>query len=390
MKRPLLLAPCAALVLVGCGGQSNSGGYGGFDSSLGTSNKFNSASNPNSPAPVPNVAAWPSENGAPVLVRGVNLPAFEAQTGHDLGKNPFRPGDAVWYKADAVDKQFQELADIGFNVIKMPLFENGEGLKVKDGSVSGLDETFTKNLEDLVERARAHKVKLYLAFTDGWPQGLKNPASDKKAQDAYFKNAVGPIARKFKANEGVFAFDFATNASGLTMAAAPALAGKESTEAKAVTWDQARAFIKSGIEVIKKQDPERLVTSGGASLESIGKGQYANLGLDFYDLKVFSDKGELPIARELRLDRPVIVGSFGQSAGELSDEAQASALKAFVLSAPKKGYAGYLFANYGGKDVKDINGLINAEGKARPALEALKNVMKEATPPPATTTGSVP
>ncbi len=374
--RTILVASSAAALLVGCGGQNaSSSGYGGFDSSLGKGANTFGPNNPNSPAPVPNVAAWPNENGVPVLVRGVNLPYFDGKAGHDLGKNPFSPTDEVWYKADAVDKQFQELADIGFNVVRVFLFEKGEGLKVsKDGYVTGLDETFSKNLGDMVERGRVHKLRIYLSFTEGWPDGLKNPVTDKKALDAYFKHAVAPIARKFKSNDGVFAFDLITGVEALT-----APAGKDT---KAATWEQVQKFVKAGVELIKKQDPERLITVGNASVGAIGKAQYANLGLDFYDVKHLDDKGDMPVAKDLKLDRPILIGSFGQAAEERSDAIQESAIKAFVLAAPQKGYAGYLLSNYGYKDSKDIQSLIGPDGKARPALEALKNVMKEVVVPP--------
>ncbi|MEZ0324810.1 MAG: cellulase family glycosylhydrolase [Fimbriimonas sp.] len=375
--RTILVASSAAAVLAGCGGQNaSSGGYGGFDSSLGRGANTFGPNNPNSPAPVPNVAAWPSESGVPVLVKGVNLPVFEGQEGHDLGKNPFSPKDEVWYKAEAVDKQFQDLSDIGFNVVRVFLFEKGEGLKVsKDGYVTGLDETFSKNLSDMVERGRAHKLRVYLSFTEGWPEGLKNPVLDKKAMDAYFKHAVAPITRQFKSNDGVFAFDLITGVEALTTPT-----GKD---AKAATWEQVQKFVKAGVELIKKQDPERLLTVGNASIAAVGKAQYANLGLDFYDVKHMDDKGDMPIAKDLKLDRPILVGSFGQAASERSDEIQTSSIKAFVLSAPLKGYAGYLFSNYGYKDSKDIQSLIGPDGKARPALEALKTVMKEVVVPPA-------
>jgi hypothetical protein len=143
--------------------------------------------------------------------------------------------------------------------------------------------------------------------------------------------------------------------------------------------------VKSGVELIKKQDPERLITVGSASLGAVGKAQYANLGLDFYDVKHRDDKGELPIAKELKLDRPILIGSFGQASPERNDDVQTAAVKALVLGAPQRGYAGYLFSNYGFKDSKDIQSFIGVDGKPRPALEALKSVMKEATttPPPA-------
>ncbi len=374
--RTIFVATSAAALLVGCGGQNaSSGGYGGFDSSLGRGANSSGPNNPNSPAPVPNVAAWPSENGVPVLVRGVNLPVFEGKEGHDLGKNPFTK-DEVWYKSEAVDKQFQEISDFGFNVVRIFLFEKAEGLKVsKDGYVTGLDETFTKNLGDMVERARGHKLRVYLSFTDGWPEGLKNPVLDKKAMDAYFKHAVAPIARQFKGNDGVFAFDLITDVESLTTPA-----GKD---AKAATWEQVQKFVKAGVELIKKQDPERLLTVGNASLTALGKAQYSNLGLDFFDVKHLDDKGNMPVAKDLKVDRPVLVGSFGTAGTERNDELQASSIKAFVLSAPQKGYAGYLFSNYGYKDSKDIQSLIGPDGKARPALEALKSVMKEVVAPPA-------
>ncbi len=373
MRKSFLYASLlAGASLAGCGGQSNSSG--GYDNSLGGSGRGFNNSAGTAPT-VPNSAIWPSEGGKPLILQGVNVPSFSGEAGSEFGKNPLSPEGAVRYKPDLVENAFKDIHAIGFNAVRLTLFQGGDGLKLdKEGRVTGLEDTFRKNLEDAVEKAKTGKIKLYLSLDAPWGHAkVKSPLTDKKALDGFVKNAVAPLVRKYKGNDSIFAFDIARGIEG-------DVAGAEGNGSeKGATWEQARVFVRSTVEFVKQNDPQRLVsvsykTNGIANLK---KGSLKGLGLDFYDIGIFDDAGALPPVKDLSADRPVILGAFGQSAADRSDDLQAKAAAAFVQNTFDQGYAGYFISNYAAKGADDKHSLHGADGKHRPVVDSLKRVMEQ-------------
>jgi hypothetical protein len=362
MNRFSLLSLCLVCVSVaGCGGQSgSSSSYGGYDPSM---NRPTGTSTTTGPGAIPNVAVWPQDEGQALVIRGISIPSVVFGATGD--KKDFT------YKQESVDAIFKDSSEIGFNVVKLWAFDGTKGLKLgKDGTVTGIEEAAMKNLEDAVERARAHKMKVYLTFNNSFKGYAKNPLSDKKAQESFLKNAVAPIARKFKAHEAIFGFDLH---GGIEK-------DLSSDEKSKVTWDHVRSYIKAGSDAIKRQDPERLVSAGPVSIEALQQGKLAATNTDFYSIIRQDDKGELPAAKDLRADRPVVVGIAGQSTAEAKDEIQATALKTLIRNSSAAGYSGYVVWAYSGDE---IHALVGKDGKHRPAVEAVKAAIAETKVPAA-------
>lgn len=304
------------------------------------------------------------------FVFGVNLPWFDGAYGHDLGPEPQHPDYRVWYKGPAVTGYFRDIRDIGFRVVRVWLMERAEGWKVdRDGIVTGLDETFLRNLDDLVRRAEAENLKLYLCLTTGFG-GLKypGPINDARQQRAYIENAVKPLARRLKGSGAVFAFDIINEIeSDLRDAVGPD---------KKVTIRQAREFIRANVRAIKAEDSDRLVSAGSGyhGWDAVQQGHYSGLGLDFYDIHVYSDTGHLPHVRELNVDRPVVIGEFGQATRRDDDALQRKVVSAFIRNAAEMGYAGCLVWAYGPKE-KTFH-LVRSDGSHRPVVAEIKDLIR--------------
>lgn len=302
------------------------------------------------------------------FIFGVNLPWFDGQFGHDLGPEPQHPDWKVWYNGEKVSNYFTDINQIGLRVVRMWLMERAQGMKVdNDGIITGLDETFLQNLDDLVRRAKEKKLSLYLCLTTGWGEvSYPSPIKDPQQQKAYLDKVVKPLAKRLKGNSTVFAFDIFNEIESEI---------RDNARHK-VTIAQAQSFIRKNAEAIKAKDPQRLVSAGSGynDWKNVQSGYYKNLGLDFYDVHVYRDDGYLPDVRELNSDKPVIVGEFGQLAKKEDDELQRKAVVAFMQNAVKKGYAGFFVWAYYRKSQHWR--LTNDKGEHRPVVADIQKIIK--------------
>jgi len=372
------------ITLTGCGGTQTGdmSGYNTGSRSLDTSTV--------SPATSLSAATLGSKllpllAGKAGFVAGVNVASFGGQPDRDLGKNPFNADAEIWYNPKAVNSTLQDIAGLGGSVVRVRLFQKLSGLKIdSNGLVTGLDDAFQKNLTDLLDKAEGTKVQIYVCISTPWSEmsSVKNPLTDTSARNAFFKKAITPLAARLKGRGSVFAIDAFNEIES-------EVAGKDGNSTdKGATWDQARNFIKSTIDVIKSVDPQRLVSasSGLHGWDNVKAGKFSKLNLDFYDIHVYDDKGLLPPTKELKVDRPVLVGSCGQSSKSADADVQAKADVAFLESALKQGYAGALISDFG-KSTDNALSLLDKDGKHRPVLTQFQTFVASMSQPVATATG---
>ena len=75
--------------------------------------------------------------------------------------------------------------------------------------------------------------------------------------------------------------------------------------------------------------------------------------------------------KDLRLDRPVIIGACGQKSLKADNDVQAKADVAFLTNALQQGYAGALISEYS-RDPDNVQGVFDKEGKHRPVLTQIQ------------------
>jgi hypothetical protein len=305
------------------------------------------------------VAVWPMVDGKAAVIRGIGVPSIYLA--------PAKSGEPNPYSGDKAEAALKDIADLGFNVAKVWAFPNHRGLKLnKDGGVTGIEDATLKNLSDLVERARANKIQLYISLNDDFSGLAKSPLDDKKSAESYAKSVLVPVTRKLKGNEGVFAFDLMS-----------AVEQEATAKVKDRTWDVVRTYLKTATDFIKKEDPQRLVSAGPVNVETLQGGKLAGLGLDFYSFVRMDDKGALPDPAALKLDRPVMVGMMSQSSNEKNDELQSNALKTFIRNADAANYAGFVIWNYSSRPEDAASSIIGSDGKHRPAADVIKSTIAE-------------
>jgi hypothetical protein len=332
-----LFALSTAIVAAGCGGQNSNSAMGG--------SSFNSLDRPGGAAALnsgrtgpttPNAAAWPIEEDKPFVMRAV-----------DLG-TPQLDGE---YKGEKFDPVFKDIAGIGFNVVRVQL-PVGAFKRDKDGRINGVQDAALRNLSDLASRAESAKLKLYIVLGGEFPTGDKqiSPFVDKKAHEAFGRGVASQVGRTLKDKPGVLAFSLLADID----------AAKQGDVA---------GFLREASRNVKLQDPKRLVTAGVArnGWQAFEKGEYGELGLDFFDVGIFDERGEFPPARNLGGGRPIVVGAIPRRE-EAEENVQAA--KSFVGGAIDRGYAGFVLWDY--------KHLVDKDGKHLPVVAALKPLLADA------------
>ena len=309
--------------------------------------------------------------GKPSFVLGVNVPSFGGQVGREFGKNALLPDSEVSYNAKQVNTNLHDISSSGFNVVRLRLFSKLDGLKVDAaGLVTGVDEALYKNVSDLLSKAENSKVQIYVCLSGPWSgtAGVKNPLMDVAARTAYLKKAVTPLIGKLKGRPSVFAVSISDGIE-------TEIAGKDGNSTKVgATWDQARDFVKANLDIIKSVDPQRLISCGSAlhGWQNVKAGKLSRLGLDFYDFQVLDDKGILPPFKEIKVDRPALIGSCGQDSKKSDNAVQSKAIMTLLGNAEKLGYAGAILSEYS-KDADNPLGLLDKDGKHRPVFADLQS-----------------
>jgi hypothetical protein len=124
--------------------------------------------------------------------------------------------------------------------------------------------------------------------------------------------------------------------------------------------------------------------------------QYVGLGLYFYDYHIYNDSGELPVSYDamyaalqnlspaVTLDKPCIIGEFGQDRQGFLDEFQKGVVTNFIHQAWHLGFGGCVVWNYNHRhfDYNKRNdahrrSLIYRNGSARPVVGPMSTFSRD-------------
>jgi hypothetical protein len=275
--------------------------------------------------------------GKSLFVRGANLAWLDGNYGSDIGLNPIHPSYGINYNSTHMANYMANMKSMGCNVIRIWLFEEEEGLTFNSsGQVSGLNSTFLTNLDNIVSLAGQNGLHCYFTLLNSPTQdGYGDIYTNSTDQNDYINNAVIPLVSRYKGNSSIFAFDINNEIESQ-------IGGSNGNYGSGITWTQAQSYIKAVASAIHGTDSTRLCTctSGWHSWSNLQAGLFLGLGLDFYDCHVYSDDGGIPTASSLNLDKPVILGEFGQATDSWNDTTDNTSVGDFVYDAINNGWAG--------------------------------------------------
>jgi hypothetical protein len=316
-----------------------------------------------------------THNGKNIYVHGINVPWFNGDYGHDIGNNEITHY-SVWYNSATVNSYFSDIASLGFNVMRIWIMEGLEGL-IFDSSnlITGLDSTFLSNLDNLVSLASQHNLMIYMMMIDTGITSQNPILTNSQAQTYYLNNALGPIVKRYKGNNAIFAVDCFNEIESQ-------IAGDTGNwGTTGCTWTQARNFMSACASTVKENDPTRLVSSssGWHDNQNVKSGLFSGLGFDFYDFHSYTNTASLAAASSIRSDLPVIVGEFGAvfTNNEPDDSLETTVDVTYMQNNIQNGYAGGLVWSYGEPSDTDVFSFLNADGSHRPVAAAMKTFNDE-------------
>jgi len=316
---------------------------------------------------------------------GVNLAWLDGQYDHDFGKNEvmgydFRAYDEQQHK-DNLDAYLKDISLMNVRVIRLWLFERFEGLKFDQGNVTGIDDGMMNNIADVLQMAKKHGLYLYLCLMDTWGvsahsqehlQRLNDIISKEQVRKSFIDNALKPLVSdsRVKGNR-IFAIDVMNEPEGLYT----------SIWRADIELQDVINFVKECASAIHENSDFK-VSCGFQHYQTLMDNKDTLKDLDFYDYHEYNDDGALIPYTNLGLEKPCIIGECGQKNETYDDKMQSSAVRGFLKSAWKNGYAGCLIWNYNykGYDTNDANNrysLITSNGEWRKACNTLVSFSKK-------------
>ncbi len=222
----------------------------------------------------------------------------------------FRPRDdgERFPSTEVARRDFAAMADAGFNTVR----------------------TYTAPSDDIIDAAATSGVRLFAGLhTNDWRYLVGTSRREQRRQMDAAERHVREVARRWQGRPEIFALSL----------------GNE-VPADVVRWFGSRrvaASIARLAEVVKEEDPERLITYG-----NYPSAEYLALDtLDFLTFNVFLDdahdlRAYLNRLHSLAEDRPLVLGEFGRHVGDGLDEEhqQAQLLDAQYEVALERGVAG--------------------------------------------------
>ncbi len=332
------------------------------------------------------------------FVFGTNLAWFKGGYGSDIGPNRAE-GWGTSFSEELCEKIFANLGKMGCPVVRIWAFERQEGLVFTADlttdpaypyhEVTGLDEEFMKNCAFIMETALRHKVKVYWSMLNHLireeQQGRHmRIITDPKVRGTYIRNALLPFLEQFAGHPAFFAVDLINEADG-AVGGLDFLSGGGNPRI-GCSWKVMRGFIKQCTDAIHRTFPGVKVTatSGWHEYENLKKGRFSGLGLDFYDWHSYRDDPQLPNARDLGLDKPVIIGECGPKTEKPDGQysLQGTNWEKYCEQA-RKGYAGLLAWSYGNPGAGNNYVMVNEDHSWRAGANVIFRYTRGANIPDA-------
>ncbi|MCA8920234.1 MAG: hypothetical protein KDD82_00415, partial [Planctomycetes bacterium] len=325
--------------------------------------------------------AWGPLADAQELTVGYNQAWIDGSYGHDLTDR---------FDRGAWERILRRTRVGGGSVVRVWILEGlaKEGVVWDGHRPEGVEPALLANLRTLAGLAEAEGVRIYWTLLDGnwpdhWPKGIEferwfNVLNDAYGHGARFRARVlGPILGVLRERPQVnYALDLMNEVQG-------GVRGHVWPD----DWTGARRFVAAMSGFVHAQAPGLKVTASGGhhtAAWDLLRGRFDGLGLDFYDVHAYSDRGKIPfgrfVARHARCKGlPIVLGEFGQKRAELDPALQARVVRGMLADAKRLGFSAAFAWRLEDAQAHDLRFSFYDGDRPRPAL----NVMRAAAGLPA-------
>ncbi|MGE0631381.1 MAG: hypothetical protein AB7O96_03165 [Pseudobdellovibrionaceae bacterium] len=287
------------------------------------------------------------------------------------------------FDLNLIHKIHRDIKSAGGDVIRIWLFPQRDGMILNQYApqTAGIDPKMLENIDLAIRSAKQYKLKIYITFLDGNAMPTEkgevrnyfyNLLNNKYGEtDAFLKNVATPILKVMaKHKSAIYGLDLMNE-----------IQAPMHNMYWGFTFDNytgPRKWMKRMVQFVKAEAPWLQVTSSsgwGWGAKDLKNGLFSNLGLDFYDVHVYDDDGDIPfmydICRMVRAENMrVILGEFGQKTQVDDDQLQLRATENFLKNAKSDCFSGALAWRF------DMNektwSFQRKDGSFRPAVEVMK------------------
>lgn len=246
-----------------------------------------------------------------------------------------------------VQKVFDGIVAGGGHVVRLWLFEAPQGFTGSGTTSTALSKEFLDNFDKILWEARRRALWVYPTLLDAntiakitgdihtWGVAVLNNTSG--AQDDFNAKVVAPLCTVLDAHkDNIFGVDVINE----IQAAYKNSVFPDKTAGPRAFIGKEAAFLKSKLPWVKVTAsagwPDDVFKTGAQY--DIGNGFYSGLGLDFYDVHVYSDSGSFTGAtamcsRAATDGVPVYLGEFGQKTHSVDDKLQYDSTASFLNNA---------------------------------------------------------
>ncbi len=294
-----------------------------------------------------------------------------------------------------IDAYFAEMAYGKAKIVRIWLFPGLQGIDSPTAPQAlhsrGLTPDFLQNLVTVLNLARNHGLRVYMTALNGGDMRTVAKSDAQQPVRAYFKKIVSNKNGErdaFKNNILAPLLDrlnrYNLNHPGVIYAL-DLINEIEAALSVGVTyfptnWLGARDLIRDLASFTKARSPWLpLTASAGFSLgvQDLTGGLFSGLGLDFYDLHVYSDTGryagQAALCDRVRLEgKQIILGEFGQKTKLYSDALQDYSTRTFLYGARNSCFSAALAWKYEAQASENWLTYRTNAGTFRPAFFAIQ------------------
>ncbi len=265
----------------------------------------------------------------------------------------------------------------GGSVVRLFLFVARQGIQLSETTPQsrGLDPSFARNLQSVLDIARKNHLLVYPTLFEGVPKEkgpvrtyFYNLLNNQLGEgDAFNSNVLAPLLTLLDKNKDViFALDLMNEIDGFI--------------SKAIwldSWIEPRSFVARTTAFVRSKSPWLSITASagwGTAAVDVAGGLLSDVGLDFYDLHAYSDEGRISglerVCERARSDgMKIILGEFGQKSHNLNDQLQTQVTSSFLESAKSSCFSGALAWRF--DETSDWWRFQNPDGTLRPATKIM-------------------
>jgi hypothetical protein len=281
---------------------------------------------------------------------GYNEAWFGANYGTWLTANPFYGAPSQFPSTlGVIDTWFAGMAKGNAKIVRIWLFPQLQGIVLGQSSpqTQSLTSDFLYNLITIFNYAKKHGLMVYITALNG--NDMRTAVGNAPLQDYYYNLLSNKYGEReaFKTNILAPLLAYMNWFNTVYPGVIYALDLMNEIEAPLNSsyfpdfWLGARDWIQNMARFVRATSPWLPVTASAGwsySALEITLGLFTGLGLDFYDLHVYSDSGkysgETALCNKVWADGvPIILGEYGQKSQTYSDYIQYTATANFLYDA---------------------------------------------------------